>query len=61
MSARWRWDQVSDLSDWAATRMLVAELDRAWREQCEKERRESSQHPSVIRARLSVEWLSSLR
>lgn len=59
--SRYRWDQASDLSDWATTRMLVAELDRAWREQCEKERREAWQHPRVLRARLFVEWIRSLR
>lgn len=48
------------LEDWA-NRMLVAELNRAWREQIDQLQREANRHPMVLLARLRVEWDRALR
>lgn len=48
------------LEDWA-NRMLVAELNRAWREQIDQLHRQANRHPLVLLARLNVEWFRCLR
>lgn len=50
---------ATNLDRWAY-QMLEAELNRAWRAQCEAARRAARQHPLVISAYLRTGWQQCL-